>query len=341
MNQAEKQFIFKYDQQLFADEGATDNQDTDQNIGADFAKASWEEKAQMLRNELDKEENTDEDQTTNEEENDNIDDSEQRENDSEGTDEKEVNEPKHKIKVGGEEKELPLSEIIKLAQQGEDYTKKTQAVSQERKELDEMKAKLEMLTAQTAPKVDPLVEANREVEAFRQEFARITGQEFNEYDISHQSIFLEYKQAGAYQRQAQQQIQQTTDYVRQQVKADPQILQDFDTAMYGLLSKDDGRAEFDKVYQAKSRVMHGNPSIDDLQLVDQFYIKSQAVKQAVVTNTKPKVMPQEKQTPPKVEKAGAFESEDSKPTFNKKAWASGSQDDQKSMLRKLREGGQI
>ena len=333
MNQAEKQFIF--DLTLFSDEGTTSTEDTTQNIGSDFAKASWEEKAEMLRDYNNQSEQTDDEQKEEPAESDEV---EQSETDS-TTNEQQADEQKFKIKVAGEEKELPVSELIKLAQQGEDYTRKTQAVSQERKELDELKAKLEMLTAQQAPKVDPLIEANREVEAFRQEFAKITGQEFNEYDISHQAIFLDYKQAGAYQKQSQQQIQQATNHIRQQVQADPVLLQDFDSAMYGLLVTESGRSEFDKVYQAKSRVLHGNPTVDDLQLVDQFYIKAQSAKQAVTT--KPKVVPQAKQTPPKVERAGAYESEDTKPTFNKKAWGSATQDDQKAMLRKLREGGQI
>ena len=331
MNQAEKQFIF--DLTLFSDEGTTSTEDTAQNIGQDFAKASWEEKAEMLRDYNSQSEPDDEEK----EEPAELEEVEQPATDS-TTEEQQADELKFKIKVAGEEKELPVSELIKLAQQGEDYTRKTQAVSQERRELDEMKAKLEMLTAQQAPKVDPLIEANREVEAFRQEFARVTGQEFNEYDISHQAIFLDYKQAGAYQKQSQQQIQQATNHIRQQVQADPVLLQDFDSAMYGLLATESGRSEFDKVYQAKSRVLHGNPTVDDLQLVDQFYIKAKSVKQVT---TKPKVMPQTKQTPPKVERAGAYESEDTKPTFNKKAWANSSQDDQKAMLRKLREGGQI
>lgn len=333
MNQAEKQFIFNL--QLFADDGATD-QDTS-NIGAEFAKASWEEKAQMLRSHIEEEEGTEipEEQQEEAKEEESAD-TEQPETDSE----EQTAEPTYKIKVSGEEKELPLSEILKLAQQGEDYTKKTQAVSQERRELDQLKAQLEQLAAQTAPKIDPIAEANREAETFKAEFQRLTGQEFNEFDLSHQSVWLDYKQQGAYQKQAQQQIQQATNHIRQQVQADPQLLSDFDSAMYGLLSTEQGRAEFDKVYQAKSRVLYGQPTVDDLQLVDQFYIKAKSVKQVAV-KTQPKVVPQEKQTPPKVERAGAFESEESKPTFNKKAWASASQDDQKSMLRKLREGGHI
>jgi hypothetical protein len=42
-----------------------------------------------------------------------------------------------KLKVNGEEIEKPLNEVIALAQQGIDYTQKTQKVADERKQLDE------------------------------------------------------------------------------------------------------------------------------------------------------------------------------------------------------------
>ena len=237
---------------------------------------------------------------------------------------------------------MPLSELIKLAQQGEDYTRKTQAVSQERKELDEMKAKLEMLASQTQPKIDPLAEANREIETFRQEFLRVTGQEFSEFDIAHQAIWLDYKQQGAYHKAQQQQLNSAVNNIRQVVQEQPEILADFDNAMYALLSAgESGRAEFDDVYQAKARTLHGNPTAKDLNIVDSFYKKVQALKTVAPVKPVPKVVPQQKQTPPRVERAGAVEIEDSKPTFNKKAWASADSDGQKSMLRKLRESGQI
>jgi len=41
-----------------------------------------------------------------------------------------------KLKVNGEEIEKPLDEVVALAQQGLDYTKKTQEVAEKRKELD-------------------------------------------------------------------------------------------------------------------------------------------------------------------------------------------------------------
>ena len=47
----------------------------------------------------------------------------------------------YSMKVSGEEKQLPLDEIIKLAQMGDDYTRKTQSLSQERKQYEAVQAK--------------------------------------------------------------------------------------------------------------------------------------------------------------------------------------------------------
>src|SRR5210317_736589 len=43
-----------------------------------------------------------------------------------------------KLKVNGEEIEKPIDEIVALAQQGLDYTKKTQEVAEERKAVETM-----------------------------------------------------------------------------------------------------------------------------------------------------------------------------------------------------------
>lgn len=63
--------------------------------------------------------------------------------DEEATDEEVVEEdseeeqPYLKLKINGEEIEKPLEEVISLAQQGADYTKKTQEVAEQRKALEE------------------------------------------------------------------------------------------------------------------------------------------------------------------------------------------------------------
>lgn len=62
------------------------------------------------------------------------DDGEQEESDSEPEEQEE--EQRFSVKVAGEDKELTLSELKSLAQQGADYTKKTQQVAEQRKALE-------------------------------------------------------------------------------------------------------------------------------------------------------------------------------------------------------------
>ena len=64
------------------------------------------------------------------------DDGEQEEPESESDDQEEEVEQTFSVKVAGEEKELTLSELKTLAQQGADYTKKTQQVAEQRKALE-------------------------------------------------------------------------------------------------------------------------------------------------------------------------------------------------------------
>lgn len=56
--------------------------------------------------------------------------------DSEDEDEEQESEPTYRIKMAGEEREITQRELIKLAQQGADYTKKSQQVSEQRKALE-------------------------------------------------------------------------------------------------------------------------------------------------------------------------------------------------------------
>lgn len=54
----------------------------------------------------------------------------------EEAEESDGDEPVYRIKMAGEEREITQSELIKLAQQGADYTKKSQQVAEERKRLE-------------------------------------------------------------------------------------------------------------------------------------------------------------------------------------------------------------
>jgi uncharacterized protein YdhG (YjbR/CyaY superfamily) len=58
------------------------------------------------------------------------------------TSDKTQDQSKFKIKVDGQEKEVTKDELIELAQQGNDYTKKTQTLAEERKTLEAEKARV-------------------------------------------------------------------------------------------------------------------------------------------------------------------------------------------------------
>lgn len=55
--------------------------------------------------------------------------------------ESQVNSQLYSLKVNGEEKQLPLEEVLKLAQMGDDYTRKTQTLAQERRQVEAIQAK--------------------------------------------------------------------------------------------------------------------------------------------------------------------------------------------------------
>lgn len=56
--------------------------------------------------------------------------------DGDGEDEEKEDEPKYKVKIGGEEKEIPISELLNGYQRQSDYTKKTMELAEQRKALE-------------------------------------------------------------------------------------------------------------------------------------------------------------------------------------------------------------
>jgi hypothetical protein len=66
----------------------------------------------------------------------------ERPNNDGNTESKPADEPRYKVKVNGQEMELPVSELIKGFQLQADYTRKTQQVAEERKAVEGEKEKL-------------------------------------------------------------------------------------------------------------------------------------------------------------------------------------------------------
>lgn len=89
------------------------------------------------------EEETDEEESTEDDE------SETEDEEEEDSDEEQTPETL-KLKVNGEEIEKPLDEVVALAQQGLDYTKKTQEVAEQRKQLEALEQQLKTQEKQFA-----------------------------------------------------------------------------------------------------------------------------------------------------------------------------------------------
>lgn len=106
-----------------------------------------------------------------------------------------------KLKVNGEEIEKPLEEVIALAQQGADYTQKTQQVAEQRKALEAqeqaLQAQAQMLQQQAELQsaligdVAQLTAVDQQLEAY----SKVNWQELSDNDfVEAQKLFFTYNQ---------------------------------------------------------------------------------------------------------------------------------------------------
>jgi len=106
-----------------------------------------------------------------------------------------------KLKVNGEEIEKPLDEVVALAQQGLDYTKKTQEVAEQRKAVEALQQELNMATQQFQQQQqlnNLLIEDVAKVTALDQQLAQyqnVDWQKLSDSDfVEAQKLFFEYNQ---------------------------------------------------------------------------------------------------------------------------------------------------
>lgn len=106
-----------------------------------------------------------------------------------------------KLKVNGEEIEKPLEEVIALAQQGADYTQKTQQVAEQRKALEAQEQALQaqaQLLQQQAELQSALIGDVARLTAIDQQleaYAKVNWQELSDNDfVEAQKLFFTYNQ---------------------------------------------------------------------------------------------------------------------------------------------------
>ena len=106
-----------------------------------------------------------------------------------------------KLKVNGEELEKPLDEVVALAQQGLDYTKKTQEVAEQRKQLESFEQQLkaqEQQFAEQAQLNNLLIEDVAKITALDQQlsqYANVDWQKLTDSDfVEAQKHYMAYNQ---------------------------------------------------------------------------------------------------------------------------------------------------
>lgn len=106
-----------------------------------------------------------------------------------------------KLKVNGEEIDKPLDEVVALAQQGLDYTKKTQEVAEQRKQLETFEQQLKMQEQQFAEQAqlnNLLIEDVAKITALDQQlsqYANVDWQKLTDSDfVEAQKHYMAYNQ---------------------------------------------------------------------------------------------------------------------------------------------------
>ena len=150
----------------------------------------------------------------------------EREQNGEPRDEEEA--PKKvKIKINGEEKELDLQAVVEGYQKGEDYTRKTQKLAEERKAFEQQQQQIAQIQEQYTAKlkqIEKLLSTPSEIQQQMQQAAaeedwanynklqfqeqqRTAGQKVLEAELQKEQEAQQQKQAEHYQQYLQQQMQ--------------------------------------------------------------------------------------------------------------------------------------
>jgi len=116
------------------------------------------------------------------------------EDDDEEEDNGEAEGTRYKVKVGGEETDVTLNELIKGYQRGADYTKKTMRLADERRSIERAKADLE--DERTTIALERTSYAERlsgQVPALKQQLAHFNGIDWNRLSVENPTLFSQAK----------------------------------------------------------------------------------------------------------------------------------------------------
>ena len=249
-------------------------------------------------------------------------------------------EPWVTVKVDGEEIRVSQSELVAGYQRQADYTRKSQALAEERRKYDALLQQVAMQNMQQQPKAEQLSKAEQ-VE--RQRAAAVTSAEdmlgiphgeFNEFDPTHQFAL---QQVMLNQDKEQMAINHRNAVIQDfanQAQQDPlaaEVDANFESYIYKLGAASAKGAEMaPHLIAALTRFKTGQASLDDCELLKLHW---NYVRQCVAA---PKPAPRRQEVePPVTEQPGGGHRNDPKPQMSKKALRSKSGDAQFAYLKEL------
>jgi hypothetical protein len=128
-----------------------------------------------------------------------------------------------KLKFNGEEIEKPLEEVVNLAQQGMDYTQKTQKLADERREVETYAQAIKAQEQQFQEQVQmqqALIQEIAQVTAIDQQLAQysqVNWQALSDQDpVEAQKLFFSYTQLNTQRQQMVQELGGKQQYLQQQ-----------------------------------------------------------------------------------------------------------------------------
>lgn len=193
-------------------------------------------------------------------------------------------EPTFEITVGGEKKQVTQSELIALAQKGEDYTRKTQALAEQRRQLEAQALQFQQMQQrrQPQPPQNPgdrvKAEYNAAVAIAEQQLGLQPG-EFNQFDPEHafmlQNVIIRANMIQGQQMAERNAVASEIRDFSEEIKKDPMTKQVSDAyeewiLRRGLESKEQAQIA-QQVAMAYSRFNAGNPTRQDCKVLKEHW----------------------------------------------------------------------
>lgn len=240
-------------------------------------------------------------------------------------------EPTFEIQYNGQKVKVKQSELINLAQQGFDYTKKTQQLAEQRRQYEALIAaaqvQKETKQQETKPQENRLQAEYNAAVSQAEKLLGIQPGEFNQFDPQHNFALQQVIMTGAVQRDhAQRQYEEIAREVQAfwaEEQKNPAVAQDvnehFDEYLLKIgMSSPEGAAKAQQLAYAKDRFLREQATPEDLVVLKEHwnYVKGELAKAKQPATPTP--VPKPPVNPPKTEAPGSSDTKENPKVLDRK-----------------------